>query len=116
MWNNLKTKINTQVYDYIQRHNLLEKYFFNFSQFNSYNLTLLNDNNESGLHSVKKNSFNSIDSMLNRKISFENCLDRSLIRSYDKMEENEEKDNVWIKKEFQDIYVHETSHFPSNYL
>ena len=85
---NLKKKIKNEVCEYIQKHNLLEKYFLNFSQFNSFNYNSLNETID--FHSLKKNSVSSFDSENYRKNSFVN-FERNLIRSFDKLEELGEK-------------------------
>ena len=91
--------IKTEVYDYIQKQNLLEKYFLNFSEFNSYNFNLSIDNMEYCSRTLKKNSESSNDLVDYKDSTFGNFNDRNLIKSFDKIEELEEKvDNVGNKE------------------
>jgi hypothetical protein len=92
MKNNLRKNINAEVFDYIQNHNLFEKYFANYTEFGSNNFSLAQDSAHMGHSSLKKHSFSSVDSDRNRKLSFGTNFDRNLTRSFDKIEEREQQE------------------------
>lgn len=105
---NIKRRVNNDIYQYIHRHNLLDKYFFNVSNINNNGYTMYPDPINFGSPKVKENFLTSGDSDRHRTLSFGNISKKSF-------ENNDKEDETEIRKfKFTSPFKINTNCFNSN--
>ncbi len=90
---NIKRKVNNEIYQYIQRDNLLDKYLLNISNYNTSGITLYQDPITFGSPKLKENFLAVCDTDRNRKLSFSNnYLDVPSKKSFENNEQEEDNE------------------------
>ncbi len=90
---NIKRRVNNEIYQYMQRHNLLDKYLSNLSNYNTSGITLYQDPMNFGSPKLKENFLAICDSDRNRKLSFSNnYLDVPYKKSFENHDQEEENE------------------------
>lgn len=88
MKSNLKLNLSPEVFQYINKFQLFEQYFSSYTDYSSANFNII-QNDVNNCSPTKKHSFSSMNSDRDRRLSFGTAYERSIAKSFDKIEEDQ---------------------------